>query len=139
EGMTSVRRALLVMTMVASVAGLSACSSGGSDPGKAAPGTTAASVDQLAKQCPVAALAAAAKPVKITYWHAMTRANEDTLKKLTAKFNASQHDVQVTLVNQQGYDDNFTKYKTVAGTSDAPDLVQIEDIDLQRMIDSQSI
>jgi sn-glycerol 3-phosphate transport system substrate-binding protein len=47
--------------------------------------------------------------------------------------------VQVTLVNQQGYDDNFTKYRTVAGTKDAPDLIQIEDTDLQQMIDSQSI
>ncbi len=136
--MTSVRRAVLVMTMVVALAGLAACG-GSSSPNKAAPGTTAASQDQLAKQCPLSALTAATKPVKITYWHAMTRANEDTLKALTAKFNASQHDVQVTLVNQQSYDDNFTKFKTVAGTGDSPDLVQIEDIDLQRMIDSGAV
>jgi sn-glycerol 3-phosphate transport system substrate-binding protein len=137
--MNAVRRAALAMTMVVALAGLAACGGGSSSSDKGSPGTTAASVDELAKQCPLDPLAKATKPVKITYWHAMTRANEDTLKKITTAFNASQHDVQVTLVNQQGYDNNFTKFKTVAGTSDAPDLLQIEDTNLQRMIDSQSI
>lgn len=130
------RRAAL---LVALVSVLAACGGGGGGGGNGAPATTAKSTSDLAAQCPLDALAKAAKPVKITYWHAMTRANEDTLKKVTQEFNASQSDVQVTLVNQQGYDDNFTKYRTVAGTSDAPDLIQIEDTALQQMIDSQSV
>jgi sn-glycerol 3-phosphate transport system substrate-binding protein len=136
--MMVMRRRGLVIVVVALLAAAACSSSSKSSGGSNQPGTSAPASD-LAKQCPLDALASAPKPVNITYWHAMTRANEDTLKKLTNQFNSSQTDVHVTLVNQQGYDDNFTKYRTVAGTKDAPDLIQIEDTALQVMIDSNSI
>lgn len=136
------RRVAVVVAAAAVVVG--ACGGGNKSNksydgrGGGQPGTTVAP-DRLARQCPLAALASAPKPVRITYWHAMQRANETTLKKLTAQFNAAQSDVRVTLVNQQGYDESFTKYKSAAGTKDAPDLVQIEDTALQQMIDSETV
>lgn len=91
-------------------------------------------------ECPLGAIDAAGDtPVKITFWHAMTRANEETLQALTDEFNSSQSDVKVTLVNQTTYTDTLTKYKAGLGTGDLPDLVQIEDTGVQLMLDSQSI
>src|SRR5262245_36206377 len=56
------------------------------------------------KTCPLNALKTAkGKPVEITMWHSMTRANQDTLQKLVDQFNGSQSDVKVNLVNQIDY------------------------------------
>lgn len=90
--------------------------------------------------CPLGAIAkASSKPVTITMWHSMSMANEATLMKLTDRFNASQSDVRVDLVNETSYDDTLTKYKAALGGGTLPDLVQIQDVDQQLMIDSKSI
>jgi sn-glycerol 3-phosphate transport system substrate-binding protein len=89
--------------------------------------------------CPLGALDKATKPVNITFWHAMTRANEDELKLLTDKFNGSQQDVRVKLVNQIGYKENLEKYRAGLGGTDLPDVIQVEDTATQQMIDTQSI
>lgn len=89
--------------------------------------------------CPVDALASAKKPVEITYWHAMTRANEDELKKLTSQFNAQQHDVHVTLSAAASYPDNFTRFRAGLGTGVLPDLYQGADTTLQALIDTNSV
>ena len=88
--------------------------------------------------CPLAALKKAKKPVEITMWHSMPRANEETLQALTDKFNSSQSDVKVTLVNQVSYDDTFTKYKAGLASGDLPDVVQLQGSDQQQMIDTQT-
>src|SRR5215510_2409184 len=71
-----------------------------------------------ADACPLSALKKAEKPVAITMWHSMPRANEETLQKLTDQFNSSQSDVKVSLVNQITYDDTFTKYKAGLSSGD---------------------
>ena len=73
----------------------------------ALPTTTTAKVDP--KLCPVKALDTA-KGVEVTFWHSMTAANEDALKKLTDKYNASQTKVKVTLKYQGTYDESLQKY-----------------------------
>lgn len=90
-------------------------------------------------KCPLGALKKASKPVEITYWHSMNRANDETLQRLTDEYNSSQSDVKVTLVNQTTYNDTLTKYVAGLSTGDLPDLVQIEDTALQQMIDTQSV
>jgi len=90
-------------------------------------------------KCPLSALDKADKPVEITMWHGMNRANEETLQRLTDQFNSSQSDVKVTLVNQTTYRDTFTKYVAGLSTGDLPDIVQIQDISLQQMIDTGSV
>ena len=86
-----------------------------------------------------AAAKSSSKPVKVTMWHSMTNANLTTLQSLAKTFNSSQSDVQVTLVNQPSYGDTLTLYTADLGGGNLPDLVQIETIDMQLMIDSQSI
>ena len=89
--------------------------------------------------CPLDALTKAKGPVDITFWHAMTRANEDELKKLTDEYNASQDKVKVTLSASPSYQDNLTRYTAGLSSKQLPDLMQGEDASLQYMIDSASV
>jgi sn-glycerol 3-phosphate transport system substrate-binding protein len=97
-----------------------------------------ASPAAAADSCPLAALKKAKKPVEITMWHSMPRANEETLQTLTDKFNSSQSDVKVKLVNQVTYDDTFTKYKAGFASGDLPDVIQLQSTDQQQMIDTRT-
>jgi sn-glycerol 3-phosphate transport system substrate-binding protein len=102
----------------------------------AAPGAGAKS----STSCPLNALKSAkTKPVEITMWHSMTRANADTLQKLTDAFNSSQSDVKVNLINQIDYVQTFTKYKAGLSSGDLPDIVQLQESDHQQMIDTQTV
>src|SRR5262245_52059656 len=92
------------------------------------------------RRCPLNALKSEkTKPVEITMWHSMTRANEETLQKLVDQFNSSQGDVKVNLVNQVDYVQTFNKYKAGLGTGDLPDVVQLQESDQQQMIDTQTV
>ena len=65
---------VLVITAVAALA-LGACGGGGgSDDGGS---TSSGSLPS----CPVKALDQATKPVEVTFWHGLTRANEETLQQ----------------------------------------------------------
>jgi sn-glycerol 3-phosphate transport system substrate-binding protein len=102
----------------------------------AVPGAGAAN----STSCPLNALKTAkGKPVEITVWHSMTRANEETLQKLVDQFNGSQTDAKVNLVNQIDYVQTFNKYKAGLGTGDLPDIVQLQESDQQQMIDTQTV
>jgi sn-glycerol 3-phosphate transport system substrate-binding protein len=95
---------------------------------------------QASPKCPLSALKNAKdKPVEITYWHSAQRANEQTLQRLTDRFNSSQNDVRVTLVNQTTYVDTLNKFRAGLSSGDLPDLVMIEDTGLQQMIDTQAV
>jgi sn-glycerol 3-phosphate transport system substrate-binding protein len=90
--------------------------------------------------CPLDALKSAkGKPVEITMWHSMPRANGETLQKLTDAFNSSQTDVKVNLVNQIDYAQTFNKYKAGLSSGDLPDIVQLQETDQQQMIDTQTV
>ncbi len=119
---------------VVSVLVVAACGSGGSDDRGGGSGGGSS-----LPTCPLDALQKATKPVNITFWHAMTRANEDMLTTLTNRFNASQSDVKVKLVNQIGYKENLEKYRANLAGTDLPDVIQVEDTATQQMIDTQSV
>jgi len=89
--------------------------------------------------CPLAALKKATKPVEITMWHSMNRANGDTLQQLTDAFNSSQSDVKVNLVNQIDYNQTFTKYKAGLASGDLPDIVQLQETEQQQIIDTGTV
>jgi sn-glycerol 3-phosphate transport system substrate-binding protein len=124
--MRSWRSAAGAMALVLSAAGL------------VATGTTASAAAASVK-CPKGAIAKASKPVQITMWHSMTRANADTLQKLVDQFNSSQTDVRVTLVNQVDYDATFAKYKAGLSSGDLPDIVQLQETDQQQVIDTGTV
>jgi sn-glycerol 3-phosphate transport system substrate-binding protein len=92
-----------------------------------------------ATPCPLDALAAAPKPVEITYWHAMTLAPRTALVRLTEEFNRSQSDVRVVLSESSSYADNLTRFRAGLGTRNLPDLFQGEDTTLQTMVDSRAV
>src|SRR5262249_2428423 len=87
-------------------------------------------------KCPVNALKnAKSKPVEITYWQGgFQRANEETLGRLVDKFNSSQNDVHVTVVNQTTYADTLNKFRAGLSSGDLPDLINIEDTGLHHII-----
>ncbi len=96
---------------------------------------------QASAKCPVNALKNAKnKPVEITYWQGgFQRANEEALQRLVDKFNSSQNDVHVSVVNQSTYVDTLNKFRAGLSSGDLPDLVNIADTGLQQMIDTRAI
>jgi sn-glycerol 3-phosphate transport system substrate-binding protein len=124
----------IVMTTIAAALAISACGGGSTTKGAPPPTGTVRAAD-----CGLDAFAKATKPVEVKFWHTMSRANADWLKKVTATYNRSQDDVKVTLVQFASYQDLLTKYLAGLATDDLPDLFQPEDTTVQRMIDSQSV
>jgi len=108
--------------------------------GVAIPSAVAAPTQSSGK-CPLNALRnARSKPVEITYWQGgAQRANEEVLLRLSDRFNSSQNDVRVTVVNQTTYQDTLNKFRAGLSSGDLPDLVMIEDTGLQQMIDTQAV
>lgn len=123
-----VRRFKLAVAMTAAVALLGACSSaasGGDPSAAAAPGADALNGKGL---------------VNVSFWHAMTGANGEALKKLTDAFNASHAGkIKVSLQFKNTYDDTLTAYKSALGNGQTPDILQVYDIGTRFMIDSKSI
>jgi sn-glycerol 3-phosphate transport system substrate-binding protein len=129
DGPLSRRRFLeLAALVVPAGAVLAACGSSGSSGGGKSSGF------------PIGAAARSSqKPVPVTMWHSMSSQNLVTLTHLTDQFNASQSDVKVSLVAQSGYPATLSAYTAALSGGQLPDLVQIATVDLQLMIDSQSI
>jgi sn-glycerol 3-phosphate transport system substrate-binding protein len=78
-------------------------------------------------------------PVTISVWHAMTAANEDTLKRLTDEFNASQDRITVSLLFQGTYDDNLNKVLASLGSGGLPAIAQLDETSTQMMADSGAV
>ncbi len=65
------------------------------------------------------------EPCEITFWHAMTGQQEETLTALTDKFNEeNEYGITVTLVSQGYYSDLSTKLTANAAADTLPDLSQ---------------
>ena len=92
-----------------------------------------------APTCPVSALKSAKGTVKITFWQAMSRANETAIEALTSKFNASQKKVHVNIVQQGGYDVTWSKWQAGLRTNKLPTMAMIGDTNVQGIVDSRSI
>ncbi|MGH9170440.1 MAG: substrate-binding domain-containing protein [Acidimicrobiales bacterium] len=128
------RRFLQLLGVAGAGVALGACSSATSPVGSATTTAPPAGGFPLG-----AASKAKTKPVTVTFWNSMTENNLLTLQSLTKQFNASQSDVLVKLVNQNSYTDTLTAYTAAAGSHTLPDLVQMENVDLQVMVDSQTV
>jgi len=77
--------------------------------------------------------------VTIDFWESMVTANGKTLAALTSAFNASQHKVHVTLVQQRSYTTTWIKYQAGLSNGQLPAVVQLTSIDLQGVADSRSV
>lgn len=63
--------------------------------------------------------------VEIEFWHAMTGANEEAIKKITKDFEAKNPNIKVKLVSQGNYLDLFQKLMGAAKSSTLPTITQI--------------
>lgn len=131
------KRAVVLLAVLFLILALAACGGGGGE-GEEAEGTATP-----AGATPSGATPAGATPsgetVKITFWHAMSAANQETLKRLTDRFNASQNEVQVELQYQGGYEDNLAKLLASRASGDVPALIQLHDVSAQLLVDSGMI
>jgi sn-glycerol 3-phosphate transport system substrate-binding protein len=100
-----------------------------------APTTTAVPLDTL-PNCPTDALANAAGPVEITFWHGSQGPVGEELQKLADAYNSSQAKVKVDLI-QGSYEETIDKY-LVSGQGSRPDLVQMPEYMVQAMVDTKS-
>lgn len=77
-------------------------------------------------------------PVTIDFWHSMTVSNATALEALVKEFDAAEPNISVNLVFQGSYTDSFNKLVALGiNASDAPALVQLEDVLTQTMVDSK--
>jgi sn-glycerol 3-phosphate transport system substrate-binding protein len=132
------RRGFLgVLGTAAAGAALGACGGGKSGSGTTSPSSTHRS---SLPSFPLGAASKASGVVTITMWHSMSSNNLTTLQSLVRKFNASQSKIVVELLAQSSYTDTFTAYRAALGDpATLPAIAQIETINLQDMIDSQSV
>ncbi|HDL86506.1 MAG TPA: ABC transporter substrate-binding protein [Candidatus Acetothermia bacterium] len=68
---------------------------------------------------------AATKKVEVTFWHAMTRANLDTLTALANEFMADHPNIQINLAYQGGYGDLSTKLLAAIMAGNPPVMAQM--------------
>jgi sn-glycerol 3-phosphate transport system substrate-binding protein len=92
--------------------------------------------------CPLDALDEATGPVEVNLWYGgLQGSTKATMEDIVARFNASQDKVRLT-ANDQGaaYEEIFRKYESASATPEQlPDLIYLEDTQLQAMIDGGQV
>jgi len=118
-------RALFLLTAVALLLGLAACSGGeGDDGGTGAPTPSAGTA------------APSTGTVEITVWHHEVASNLDTLQALARRFNSSQSEVKVKLAFQGSIGDHIIKVLTSAQGGDLPTIDYMDEVYAQRLVDT---
>lgn len=144
--MNTRRSRLLAAGTAAALCALTALTSGplslGSGIAAASPGAHrhgSLSASSSGATCRPSALAKHKGTVDISFWESMVTANGTTLTALTNAFNASQHKVHVTLVQQRSYTTTWVKYQAGLSNGQLPSVVQLTSTDLQGVADSHSV
>jgi len=128
------KRTVALLAVLLLTLGLAACGGGGDEAGEAE-GTGTPSTGTPSAGTPSGGTPSG-ETVKISFWHAMNAANQEALKSLTDRFNASQSEVQVELQFQGTYEDNLAKLLASRASGDVPALIQLHDVTTQLMVDS---
>ncbi len=76
---------------------------------------------------------------QVIFWHAMSGDLEKTLNQIVKKYNASQDKVEVKPIFQGTYEEALTKFNTVAGTKDAPTIMQTFEVGTKYMMNTHKI
>ncbi len=76
---------------------------------------------------------------EVVFWHAMSGKLEEVVNELVDDYNNQQDDIAVKAVFQGTYEEAITKFNTVAGTKDAPTIMQVFEVGTKYMIDSGKI
>jgi sn-glycerol 3-phosphate transport system substrate-binding protein len=97
-------------------------------PAAAAPTTAAAPAAPTAAQAAPPTVASTGSTAAITFWGAFGGHNSDVQTQLVERFNQSQKDVQVTLQNQNTYEDLAAKLTAALQARNAPEVVLLSDV-----------
>lgn len=124
------RRSACALVLALTTAMAAGCSSAANSSGSDDPG---------AAEAPGADVLKGKGEVDVTFWHAMSGVNGDTLQKLVDTFN-QQHKgkIKVGLSYKGQYDTALASYKN-ASAQQRPDLMQMYDVGTRYMIDSKTI
>src|SRR5262249_55718750 len=71
---------------------------------------------------------AAADPIELQWWHAMTAVNGERVNKLAADFNASQSDYKIVPVFKGSYAETMTAAIAAYRSGNAPHIVQVFEV-----------
>lgn len=82
---------------------------------------------------------ALAKPVTITFWHAMSGSRLGVLESIIESFNATHPDYEVKPLFTGSYAETLTKYVAAYPSKTGPNMVQVYEVGTQSMIDSGAI
>jgi len=80
-----------------------------------------------------------AKPVTITFWHAMSGSRLGVLESIIESFNATHPDYEVKPLFTGSYAETLTKYVAAYPTKTGPNMVQVYEVGTQTMTDSEAI
>jgi len=83
--------------------------------------------------------AALAKPVTVTFWHAMSGSRLKVLESIVESFNATHPEFEVKPLFTGTYAETLTKYVAAYPTKTGPNIVQVYEVGTQTMIDSDAI
>ena len=76
--------------------------------------------------------------VEVVFWHSMGGLNGDALQTMIDGFNDSQDEYRVRAIFQGGFADSLKKFVSSFGTDSMPAMVQLDDIQLRFMVDSEA-
>lgn len=79
------------------------------------------------------------KKTEVIFWHAMSGDLETVLKEIVGQFNESHPSIEVKPIFQGTYEEALTKFNAVAGTEDAPAIMQTFEVGTKYMIDSGKV
>jgi sn-glycerol 3-phosphate transport system substrate-binding protein len=77
---------------------------------------------------------AAAEPIELQWWHAMTAINLERVNKIAADFNASQNDYKVTPVYKGSYPETMTAAIAAFRAGNPPHIVQVFEVGTATMM-----
>ncbi|MGL6064185.1 MAG: ABC transporter substrate-binding protein [Fusobacteriaceae bacterium] len=76
---------------------------------------------------------------KVVFWHAMSGELQTALNKVVDSYNNSQDAVEIEAIFQGTYEEILPKFKSVQGTSEAPAMIQMNEIMTEYMYKSKAI
>ncbi|AGT32328.1 glycerol-3-phosphate ABC transporter substrate-binding protein [Geobacillus genomosp. 3] len=82
---------------------------------------------------------AAEGKTEVVFWHSMSGDLQTVLNDIVADFNQTHPEIEVKPVFQGTYEEALTKWNAVAGTKDAPTIMQTFEVGTKHMIDSGKI
>ena len=82
----------------------------------------------------LAASLAAAEPIELQWWHAMTSVNADRVNKITADFNASQDAYKIVPVFKGSYAETMNAGVAAYRAGNAPHIIQIFEVGTATMM-----